>query len=95
MRPNLRRTIKLETHRYPTFNLWNGLSPEDNMSPNFDFYTPTNDLIDLVEVSVEGLEMVVSLADELGFNKHEVSKMQADIDWARQRQLEYITFCYY
>ena len=95
MRSNPRHTIKLETPRHPTFNLWDGLSPEDSSSPNFDFYTPTNDRIDLVEVSVTGLEMVVSMADELGFTKHEVSKMQEDIDWAKQRNTEYIMFAYF
>jgi hypothetical protein len=69
--------------------------PEDNTSPNFDFRVPTNDSIDLIEVAVAGLELVISMADELGFNADAIASMQSDVDWAKRRHVEYITFCYF
>ena len=90
-----RRTMKFPIPRLPTFNIWNGIDREDTESPNFDFATPSDDRIDIIEVAVAGLELVVSMAGELGFNDKAIASMQADIDWAKQRGEDYITFVYY
>ena len=94
MERNLKRSMKLPL-RHPTFNLWNGFIPEDSISPNSDFDIPMNDVIELVEISVAGLELVVSMRDELGFNDSSIATMQSDIDWAKKMGSEYITFCYF